>query len=314
MAVVTLEQFQKRERPTLVSAVIDSMVKRAPIMRFLPITGVEGLKIEWNELTNRGGVVWVKPDGSADPHTNFKAAMTTSLENASVCEVVGQVELGHGVAKNAAEVQRNLMIRSGAMSEEWANQFINGDGTDDKIKGLGELVSTASPDQQIEGGTNGDTMTLDLVDEVIAKVSGGSGGTADILEMSENHVNKFRSLLRTAGGASIAEYKALENPINMDSPSFLMYNGTIVLPNAHIGTYTKDSGTCSSLFAYKLDDGTRTRGVSGIIPDESQMPIEVVYGGPAKDAAFYFWQVIMLMGLANFNKQALAVRKDILVA
>ena len=63
MAGPTLGQAQARALPSLVTGIINSMRRVAPVLQYLPVYTVSGTKIEFNQILAFGNVQW----GSACP-------------------------------------------------------------------------------------------------------------------------------------------------------------------------------------------------------------------------------------------------------
>lgn len=304
MAGPTLAQFQSRERPTLFSGVIDSMVTRSQILQFLPWIPVEGLEAKWNELNSYGGSSWSAPTGGAVA-AGSKNAATTIGKNASVTMQTADIQLGHGVARARREFMTQMIGKSTGVANEFSKEFTEGDGASNVLKGLNALVSTSAPDQQLDGGTNGTTLTLAILDELIDAVKGGSNASpASILLMHSVHSRKIRALLRATGVEGTADTSKLPNPVNPADP-FLVYNGAVIMVSDHIADVTRGSGTTKPIYAFRLDSGMGMDGVGGIY-QQGGMPVEMLSGGIDSDNTFHFWRILMLAGIAVFDSQALA--------
>lgn len=311
MAGPTLAQFQTRERPTLFSGIIDSIVTRSQILQFLPWVPVEGLEAKWNELNSYGGAGWSSPVGGSKPSGSDTAA-TTAAKDASVTMLTADIQLGHGVARSRREFMTQMVGKSTGISNEFSKQFTEGNGQNNVLDGLGNIVSTSTPDQQLDGGANGSTLTLDILDELIDLVKGGTNaGTASILLMHSTHSRKVRSLLRAAGVEGTADTMMLANPVNPASP-FLVYNGATIMISDHIGDVTRGTGTTKPIYALRLDSGMGMDGVAGIY-QTGGMPVEVLDGGIDPANTFHFWRIVMLAGIAVFDTQALAQYRYLLL-
>ena len=187
-------------------------------------------------------------------------------------------------------------------------QFTEGDGASNAFKGLSHNDTTPTT-QQIAAGTNGDALSLEIIDEIMSLVE-SKQGQVDFLMMGRKALLKFRGLLRAAGGASIMEYMTLPS----GAGRMLMYNGAMVVPNYYIPeNVTKGSSTdTTTIYAFNMDDGTMRRGIAGLnTPANAGLTVE--YGGLRDDTDMKFWRIGWTCSLANFHRRASAFRAGIIV-
>ena len=310
MAAPTLAEVGKRSQDTLIQGITEIFAVNSPVLMRLPLRQVRSGGAIWNEVTANVLPSWGSMAGGAITGTAANPALSTQ-RTATVKHLYGRVDIGMGTAMtDPMEASRQINYKVSQIRKEWLRSFTEADGTANRITGLGDLVSTATPDQTMEGGTNGDTLTLAILDRLRLSVYTDDGSYADFLLMHSTHYLKFLQLLQAAGGALIQETRMVGAGSTYVAE---FYNGAEVIISDHIGNVTRGTNQTKPIYAGKWDDGTGTRGLAGIYPEGMPTPFAMQYGGVREGHTEEFYWVSAFLGLANFNSQALAVRQHVVL-
>ncbi|MBI2171757.1 MAG: phage major capsid protein [Chloroflexi bacterium] len=140
-----------------------------------------------------------------------------------------------------------IQLKAKAVRDKFEDTFVNGDtATDAKaFDGVDKLTVAG---QAVSMGTNGATLTLDKLDEIIDKVKGGK---PHLLLMSRRSRRKLGALSRATGSG------LLETDRNQFGMMAQFYDGIPIGVNDYISD-AKTVGTstdCSTLYAVQLGEG-----------------------------------------------------------
>jgi len=176
------------------------------------------------------------------------------------------------------------------VQQKFDDTFINGDtATDAKaFDGIDKLCAT---EQIVSMGTDGGTLTLEKLDELIDKVKGGK---PDMLLMSRRSRRKLNSLARAVGGILISDKNQFGQMVEYYDGIPIGINDWIS-DNQTVGTSTD----CSTIYALKFGED----GLAGLT-SPGGLQIERVGSLETKDATRI--RVKWYVALALFNSLKLA--------
>jgi len=249
MPLLKLEA-EKLSNNDLLRGVIEEVIDREDLFSILPFTKTEGKAYVYNR---ENGVVEAT---FLDPNDIVPEGAATFTEVVTKVRILAHdVDVDKFLAQTMDDVNDQVAIQLAAKAKGLARKYrktlITGSNTANakEFDGLQVLVA-ALPDQQVSAGTNGGSLTLSLLDELLDKVPNG----ADVIMMRPGTIRAFRALLRQAGGTQPAElmFKDFGRPM-------LSHNGVPIIENEFIpGDVAQGTATATcSIYALRLneDDG-----------------------------------------------------------
>ena len=184
-----------------------------------------------------------------------------------------------------------VQLKAKAVQQKFDDTFVNGDTASD-AKSFDGIDKLATGGQTVSMGTNGATLTLDKLDEVIDKVKAGK---PHMLLMSRRSRRKLSAISRATGSG------LLETDRNQFGQMVQYYDGIPVGMNDWI-TDDKTVGTsddCSTIYAVQFGEGA-IAGLSG----PGGLQVERVGSLEVKDASRT--RVKWYVAMAVFNALKLA--------
>lgn len=251
---LTLAEAAKLSQDMVLAGVMESIIKESPVLDMLPFIDVVGNAFVYNRL-------------AAEPSIGFQAVGATWTESTPTYTKVtqgltilgGDADVDNYIQLTRSDVQDQEVVviqqKAKALARAWENTFVNGDtGSDaNAFNGLDKLVASGPAGQTVSMGTNGATLTLAKLDELIDSVK-----TKNIvLLMSRRTRRTLQNLVRTSGAL-------LESRPGNFLEWVQMYNGLPLFINDHISD-AKTVGTssdCSTI--YCLSVGETDQGVVGL--------------------------------------------------
>jgi hypothetical protein len=320
MASVTLAESAKLAQDELVAGVIENIITVNQMFTSLPFDGIDGNALAYNRENALGGAgiagVGTVFDDATDrnPITGetapIKAAATFTQVTSSLTTIVGDAEVngliqatrsGHGNDQTAVQIAS----KAKHVGRIYQYLMMNGDsGTTDEFDGLINLVSTGQSRTTV--GTDGDLLTLDVMDELMDLVT-VKDGQVDWFVMHARERRIYRGLLRALGGAAIMEVVELPG-----GEEIIAYSGVPIFRNdwVDIAQTVGASTDCTTIFAGCFDDGSRSNGIAGLTAEKA-MGINVVDVGESETKDERIWRVKWYSGLALFSDKALAAAPGI---
>lgn len=304
MASVTLAESAKLAQNELVEGVIENVITVNQMFEMLPFDGIEGNALAYNRENVLGDV---QVAGVGDTIT-AKAAATFTQVTSSLTTILGDAEVNGMIqaTRSASTDQTATQIASKAKSvgRKFQDMLINGTGSSNEFTGL---LSLCAAGQTLYGGTNGNNLTFDMLDQLLDQVT-DKDGAVDYIAMHARTRRSYRALLRALGGAAITEVVELPSGAEVMS-----YNGVPLFRNDWIPTnQTRGSGTnCTTIFAGTFDDGSRSHGIAGLTA-ANQAGINVDFVGISETKDEEIHRVKWYSGLAMFSEKGLAMMQGVL--
>jgi HK97 family phage major capsid protein len=182
-------------------------------------------------------------------------------------------------------------LKAKAIQQKFDDTFINGDATSN-AKAFDGLDKLCASGQTVSMGTNGGTLTLDKLDELVDKIKAGK---PDLLLMSKRSRRKLTALSRATGSGF------LETDRNQFGQMVRLYDGIPIGVNDWVSDAQTvgSSNDCSTIYAIQFGEGALA-GLTG----PGGLQVERVGSLETKDATRT--RVKWYVSLALFNTLKLA--------
>ena len=316
MSSVTLIESAKLSQDEMVSGVIEEIITVNQMYQFIPFDDIDGNSIKYQREKTLGGV-GVTGVGTtiADADLNPipgetagpKAPATFTEVYSGLTTILGDAEINGMIQATRSGIndQTTTQIASKAKhcGRVWQHMFVNGDGSGDTFEGLAVLCASS---QTVTSATDGDLLTLALMDELMDLVT-AKDGEVDYFAMHSRTRREYRALLRALGGAAIME--VIELP---GGGTVMAYSGVPVFKNDYI-VINGTQGTATDatqIFCGTFDDGSRSNGVAGLTAREAS-GINVVDVGESETKDERIWRVKWYTGMALFTEKGLSMATGI---
>ena len=286
---LTLTEGAKLSNDVLLEGVIETVVYDSPILQRLPFIEIVGNGLTYNrEKLSASASFYSVGDTWAEDTPTF-TQITTALTILG-----GDADIDNYIARtrsNGQDIEAAVVaLKAKSVQQKFDDTFINGDAATDakSFDGLAGLCASA---QTVSMGTNGATLTLDKLDELIDTVRGGK---PELLLMSRRSRRTLNKLARASGG--IVEHDRDEFGRMVD-----YYDGIPIGVNDHIAD-DDDAGTSedtSTIYALQFGEGA----VAGLTAPGG-LTIERVGALETKDATRV--RVKWYVSVALFNELKLA--------
>jgi len=242
---ITLAEASKLSNDVLLTGVIETIIKDSPILQSLPFIEIVGNGLTYNRENAAATAAFY------DVADTWTESTPTFTQITSVLKIVGgDADIDNFLLSTRSNVQdleaAVVQLKAKAVQQKFEDTFVNGDTSVD-AKSFDGIDKLCDAGQTVSMGTNGATLTLPKLDEVIDLVKGGK---PDVLLMSKRTRRTLNNLARTSGGF-------LEADRNEFGQMVQFYDGIPVgicdfISDAKtVGT----SNDCSTVYAVRLGEG-----------------------------------------------------------
>jgi HK97 family phage major capsid protein len=286
---LTLVEASKLSTDTLLAGVIETIAAESPVLQRLPFIEIVGNGLTYNRenVAPTAAFYDVGDTWNEDTPTFTQATATLKI-------LGGDADIDNFLKSTRSNIQdleaAVVQLKARAVQSLFDDTFVNGDesGNPDSFDGI-DLLAVAG--QTVSMGTNGDSLTLARLDELIDKVRGGK---PDMLLMSRRSRRSLNILARTSGTFLEADRDQFGGMVQF-------YDGIPIGINDYIGdAQTVGTSTdCSTIYAMQFGEGA----LSGLTAPGG-LTIERVGSLETKDASRV--RVKWYAGLALFNTVKLA--------
>lgn len=275
MALLRAEA-EKLSNNQLIAGVIDQIIERDDLMAILPFTQVNGKAYVYNRENTLGSADWLDPNDAV----NESAASFTEVV-AKLRILAGDVDVDKFLQSTMGNTNDQMAIqiakKAKAVSRAFHQTLATGDsGANSKqFDGLAVMAAAAGGTQTVSAGTNGNALTLTMLDELVDSVPNGP----DVIVMRRGTIRAFRALLRATYGTD-AVMQQLEN---FGRP-MLTHNGIPVIMNEFLSG-TEVQGTApatASVYALRMNELDGLHGLYG--GDNAGIVVENIGTVQNKDA------------------------------
>jgi HK97 family phage major capsid protein len=242
---LTLAEAAKLSNDITLQGVIETIVQDSPILQVLPFIEITGNGLTYNrENTNPAAAFFDVGD------TWTEGTPTFTQITATLKIVGGDADIDNFLLTTRSNIQdlqsAIIRLKAKAVQTKFEDTFVNGDTAVDS-KSFDGVDKLATGGQAISMGTNGATLTLSKLDELIDLVKGGPPA---MLLMSKRTRRTLNNLAR-AGNAF------LETDKNEFGTMVQFYDGVQVGVSDYISD-AKTVGTstdCSTIYAMQFGEG-----------------------------------------------------------
>ena len=287
---LTLAEAAKLSNDVLLIGVIETIIYDSPVLQALPFIEIVGNGLTYNQ-ENEAATVSFYEVGD----TWAESTPTFTQQIATLKILGGDADVDNFLAATRSNIQdleaAVVQLKAKAVQQKFDDSFINGDTAVDS-KAFDGIYKLCTSGQTVSMGTNGGTLTLGKLDELIDKLKGGK---PDMLLMSKRSRRKLTALSRATGSG------ILETDRNQFGQMVQFYDGIPVGVNDWIADdQTVGSSTdCSTIHALKYGEGA-VAGLTG----PGGLQVERVGSLESKDATRT--RVKWYVSLALFNTLKLA--------
>lgn len=275
----TLAEASKYATNQVLSGVVETIVKEAPILSLLPFMEVNGNALQYNRENAMSSVAWYDPGDTWTEGTNTVTQVTAALKILG-----GDADTDQFLARSRssfADLEAETIIgKSKAMAHQFENDLIYGDTAVNakQFDGIHKLLNGLSGQQIHAGsGTTGAAGTLSNLDALIDLIRPGK---PDCLVMSRRTRRGISALRRSQG-------HVLDSEVNLFGTRVSFYDGIPIFVNDFIsdveaiasGSFSASTGgATSSIFALKFG----LEGLQGI--ESGGISVEPIGALETKDA------------------------------
>ena len=287
---LTLAEAAKLSNDLLLPGVIESIIKDSPVLQQLPFIEIVGNGLTYNRENVAPTAAFFAVGDAWTESTPTFTQVTTSLSILG-----GDADVDNYVKQTRSNIQdleaAVVELKARAVRDKFEDTFINGDTATD-ANSFDGIDKTTVSGQAVSMGTNGDTLSLDKLDELIDTVKGDK---PHMLLMSRRSRRKLGALSRATGSGM------LETERDEFGRMVQFYDGIPVEINDYISdAKTVGSSTdCSTIHATQLGEGALV-GLSG----PGGLQVERVGSLETKDATRT--RVKWYVSIALFNTLKLA--------
>ncbi len=251
---LSLAESAKLATDLVLAGVVETIVKEEHILDELPFVEVVGNNFVYNRLNNEPAISFFDVGESWTESTPDFTQISVQLKILG-----GDADVDNFIQASRVNVQdiegAVILQKAKALARKWADTFINGDtGVDAKaFDGIDKICAGLPSSQTISMGTNGGTLTLAKLDELIDGVK-----TKNIaLIMSRRTRRTLQSLVRNSGAI-------LESRPGAFLEWVQIYNGVPIFINDYISDAQTvgTSSDCSTIYCFSL--GEADQGVVGL--------------------------------------------------
>jgi HK97 family phage major capsid protein len=270
---LTLAESAKLGTDMVRAGVIETIIKEEHVLDALPFIEVVGNNVVYNRLNTEPtisffnvGDTWTE---STPDFTQVSVQLKILGGDADVDNFIRASR--HNVQDIEAAV---IQQKAKALARKWADTFVNGDVSVDakSFDGIDKICAGLPASQTVSMGTNGATLSLAKLDELIDAVK-----TKNIaLVMSRRSRRTLQGLIRTSGAVLESREGAFLEWVQL-------YNGVPVFINDYISD-AKTVGTstdCSTIYCFSM--GEADQGVVGLSAGD-MIEVQLVGDLESKDA------------------------------
>jgi hypothetical protein len=277
-------EAERLSQNDMVSGVIDEIIDRDDLFSVLPFVKTDGKAYLYNREATIGSADWLDPNDPVNESAATFQEVTTKLRI-----LAGDVDvdkfLSGTMSDQNAQMAIQIQKKAKTVGREFHRALATGNsGTNSKIfDGLPVLLTqaqayaaTAGGSQVVSAGTNGNALTLSMLDELCDAVPNG----ADVIVMRRGTIRAYRALLRATYGTD-AVMQMMEN---FGRP-MLTHNGIPIIMNEFLsGAETKGTsvGNTTTVYALRLNEHDGLHGLYG--GDNAGIVVENIGTVQNKDA------------------------------
>jgi hypothetical protein len=249
---LTLAEASKLSNDVLLQGVIETMVYDSPVLQVMPFIEIVGNGLTYNQENDAASAAFYDVGD-----TWAESTPTFTQQTATLRILGGDADVDNFLKATRSNVQdleaAIVQLKARAVQRKFEDTFINGDSAVDAnaFDGIDKLCDSG---QTVSMGTNGDTLTLEKLDELIDCVKGGK---PHIMLLSRRSRRKLNALSRASGGILVSDRNAFGQMVEY-------YDGIPlgvcdwIADDQEVGT----SSDCSTIYAMQFGEGA-VAGLTG---------------------------------------------------
>lgn len=191
---VTLVQAAEASTNMLQRGVIETFIDESPVLSRIPFMEIDGNAYQYARESSLPGIAFRAVNAA---YTESTGAIVNSTVGLKI--MGGDADVDRFIQKTRSnrmdQIALQTRLKAKAAAIKFTETFFEGDSgaVVDSFDGLRTMLTGA---QVITAGANGATLTLDMVDDMLASVAGG----ADVIYADSWLIRKINRLVRAAGG------------------------------------------------------------------------------------------------------------------
>ena len=286
---LTLAEASKLSNDILLTGVIETVIQDSPVLQVLPFIEIVGNGLTYNRENAAATAAFYDVGDTWTESTPTFTQITATLKILG-----GDADIDNFLMATRSNLQdleaAIVQLKAKALQQRFEDTFVNGDtGSDPKsFDGIDKLCVSG---QTVSMGTNGATLTLAKLDELVDTVKGGK---PQLLVMSKRSRRTLNGLARSSGAF-------LETDRNEFGQMVQYYDGIPIGVSDYISD-AKTVGTstdCSTIYTMQFGEGA----LAGLTAPGG-LAVERVGSLESKDATRT--RVKWYVSLALFNTLKLA--------
>jgi HK97 family phage major capsid protein len=286
---LTLAEAAKLSNDILLTGVVETVIQDSPVLQVLPFIEIVGNGLTYNRENAAATAAFYDVGDSWTESTPTFTQITATLKILG-----GDADIDNFLMATRSNLQdleaAVVQLKAKALQQKFEDTFVNGDTSGDakSFDGVDKLTTSG---QTVSMGTNGATLTLARLDELVDLVKGGK---PQLLLMSKRTRRTLNSLARASGAF-------LETDRNEFGQMVQFYDGIPI----GVSDYVSDAKTvgtssdCSTVYAMQFGEGA----LAGLTAPGG-LAVERVGSLESKDATRS--RVKWYVSLALFNTLKLA--------
>ena len=286
---LTLAEAAKLSNDILLTGVIETVIQDSPVLQVLPFIEIVGNGLTYNRENAAATAAFYDVGDTWTESTPTFTQITATLKILG-----GDADIDNFLMATRSNLQdleaAVVQLKAKAVQQKFEDTFVNGDTSVD-AKAFDGVDKLCVSGQTVSMGTNGATLTLAKLDELVDTVKGGK---PQLLVMSKRSRRTLNSLARSAGAF-------LETDRNEFGQMVQFYDGIPIGACDYISD-AKTVGTstdCSTIYAMQSGEGA----LAGLTAPGG-LTVERVGSLESKDATRT--RVKWYVSLALFNTLKLA--------
>ncbi len=250
---LTLAEGAKLSNDVLLEGVIETVINDSPVLQRLPFIEIVGNGLTYNRENAAATAAYYAVGDTWSESTPTFTQVTAALK-----VLGGDADVDNYLARTRNNVQdleaAVVTLKARAVQQQFDDTFVNGD-TSTAANAFDGIDKLCVAGQTVSMGTNGATLTLAKLDELIDTVRGGK---PDMLLVSRRTRRSLTALSRATGSGILEQ--------NRDEFGHMVqfYNGIPVGVNDYIpdAKTVGTSGDCSTIYALQFGEGAMV-GLTG---------------------------------------------------
>jgi HK97 family phage major capsid protein len=242
---LTLAEAAKLSNDILLTGVIETVIQESPVLQVLPFIEIVGNGLTYNRENAAATAAFYDV---GDPWTESTPTFTQITATLKI--LGGDADIDNFLMSTRSNLQdleaAIVQLKAKALQQRFEDTFVNGDTSGD-AKAFDGIDKLCVSGQMVSMGTNGATLTLAKLDELVDTVKGGK---PQLLVMSKRSRRTLNSLARSAGAF-------LETDRNEFGQMVQFYDGIPIGVSDYISD-AKTVGTstdCSTIYAMQFGEG-----------------------------------------------------------